>query len=534
MRRNSSLTARTETRSVVAASPTLTPVLNERFVLRWPHAVICGGFCLLFLYLSYIPLFHTETWRHAYFGRHILATATLPATDPALPLADGMPQVTTTWLSQVVMAVCEKYCGAEGLTYLLATSQITSLILLALTFHRLTRHLPMMVIAVSYVILMWWGQLGILRPQVLGVVCLSALLLLLTFTQRRQIPAWLWIAIPVLMMLWANLDGSFVFGAAILLSWCCGSAVDLVRRSHSLSALLNSRSLRKTIYLSELGLLATLINPLGIDLWSHAIQWDNNPLWLAAGGWRPLTLAGWTGCGFLGFWVAVLFLVRRISQPIRTATVFLLAIGTLAMMGNELLALQFAPIALFATLPYCKKFAKPRVVVMPKELRPVHFMYTLICGFCIWAAFALSPISNPLLGGKARANEQLHDSQTPLGASQHLKESPAESLIWAPYYWGDWLAWDATQTRQVAVNSQMHLLPEQVRKDYDRVYRGEAGWERVLDRYAAKVLVVDKQRQQQLVKQIDKKVKGWTVTFEDDAALILRRQANDGGEGKQT
>jgi hypothetical protein len=43
---------------VALASDRLTPVLNARYALRGRHALVCAGFAALFIYLSYIPLFH--------------------------------------------------------------------------------------------------------------------------------------------------------------------------------------------------------------------------------------------------------------------------------------------------------------------------------------------------------------------------------------------------------------------------------------------------------------------------------------------
>ena len=70
-------------------------VLSDRFALKAGHVAICFGFGVLFMYLNYIPLFHTEIWRHVALGNWMIENQTIPNSNPLVSLADGMDYVPT-------------------------------------------------------------------------------------------------------------------------------------------------------------------------------------------------------------------------------------------------------------------------------------------------------------------------------------------------------------------------------------------------------------------------------------------------------
>src|SRR5580765_7152570 len=72
--------------------------------LRFPRAI--AGFVALigalFWTYSYQRLHHTDLSRHLPYGRIICETGGIPATEPLMPLAQGVPLIDTAWLAQVV------------------------------------------------------------------------------------------------------------------------------------------------------------------------------------------------------------------------------------------------------------------------------------------------------------------------------------------------------------------------------------------------------------------------------------------------
>ena len=64
------------------------------------------GFALVisvaYWFFSILPIWHTDVWGHLSYGRFIWNAKSLPATEPLLPLSQGIPFVDTAWLSQLI------------------------------------------------------------------------------------------------------------------------------------------------------------------------------------------------------------------------------------------------------------------------------------------------------------------------------------------------------------------------------------------------------------------------------------------------
>ena len=50
------------------------------------------------------PLWPTDLWDHVNYGTWILENRSVAATEPLMPLAEGVPLVNTVWLAQVGLA----------------------------------------------------------------------------------------------------------------------------------------------------------------------------------------------------------------------------------------------------------------------------------------------------------------------------------------------------------------------------------------------------------------------------------------------
>ncbi|WP_131799874.1 hypothetical protein [Paraburkholderia ginsengiterrae] len=153
-----------------------------------------------------------DTYWHIATGQWILRTGAIPHADPFSYTVAGAPWVAHEWLSELVMALAWKAAGWNGIMMLFGAAT-------AITFgafaHYLTR---------------WLRQPAALVVFILGAACISGSLLarphllalpvlvlwsagLLRARDQSTAPS-LWL-LP-LMLVWANLHGSFVFGLALV------------------------------------------------------------------------------------------------------------------------------------------------------------------------------------------------------------------------------------------------------------------------------------------------------------------------------
>ena len=170
-----------------------------------------------------------DTYWHLATGRWILAHHGVPTTDPFSYTAVGRRWVTMEWLSQVVMALFYDALGWGGLRLLIGLAAVATALLLA---NRLRRTLPwhaaMIVMAFSFWVLL---RHVLERPHMLAlpILVLWTLKLLRAREQERMPSLWL---LP-LMVLWANLHASFLFGIVIACFFALEAFLAAKGRQHS-------------------------------------------------------------------------------------------------------------------------------------------------------------------------------------------------------------------------------------------------------------------------------------------------------------
>ena len=249
----------------------------------------------------------------------------------------------------------------------------------------------------------------------------------------------------------------------------------------------------------------------------------------------------WSGVAVIALVWLTMVALRYSNQRLAGAQMFCLSAGTFGVIFNQSLVLFFAPIAVMSLLPHLRSILR-RQGWLHNESKTefsdsdhpgasTHqshkFALSLICVLFVWIGFSLSPLSRPFLGGQGRSTEQLYDAETPLGVAAFLHKCDPEAFVWAPAYWGDWINWTQGPGVEVFANSNSRLLPQQVKFDYGLVFRGEASFERTLDRYQVDLLVADKARQTDLIKKAASGQSAWKMVYEDrQAAIFARRVAS--------
>ncbi len=175
-----------------------------------------------------------------------------------------------------------------------------------------------------------------------------------------------------------------------------------------------------------------------------------------------------------------------------------------------------------------------------KTPQPGHsFRYSLVALLLIWIAFSFSPLFQILLRGRSpRTPAQLYAPETPLKLARFMASPPADHPLarkdqWSDQVfhsqaWGDWLDRAGPAEFKPFVTTNIHLAPRQVWTDYLRVNEARSGWQRTLDRYRVKTIVVDKQEQSALFTAL-KGHANWQNVYEDDqGAIFVQRDAAAG------
>ncbi|HTN75063.1 MAG TPA: hypothetical protein VL096_07445 [Pirellulaceae bacterium] len=531
------------------AEPVLTPKLSAAWALRLSHVGIAAFFALFFLLFSYLPLRGTDLWGHTLFGEWILEHRALPTEDPYFKLAQGMEVVDSAWLSQVLFAWVEQQAGPNGLSILFASLSLATLLVLARAFYLQShRLLPMMVGAVV-VIIVGWSRATTLRPEAFGGLLFAVLIWLVTRSEQNssevQSPAQrtarlltLWLGLPVLFCLWANLHGSYICGLIFL--GCCliGRAIDVAWTSRSALAVVQDPAVQRWAFLSELALVATFINPYGIELLVYNLRFAQNANLATILEWQPLLILGVGGIEFFFSWIVLLFVWRHSKARISAAQLLVLAAFSLLSIKSMRMLGWYAPAFAWAIGPHVADIwarywpaapaPEPQPVGGPIVIPPGQsFRFTLVAALLVWIGFSLSPLGTLVLGGKPRTADRLFDeASTPLNATAYLVKQPPAGQTFHPQQWGDWFVMQVPKF-QPFVTSNIHLAPPQVWEDYLRIGNAQPGWQRVLDRYNISTLIVDKKSQPMLLQGMTQAT-NWKRVFDDKEASIYERHTNTG------
>ena len=193
-------------------------------------------------------------------GDEILAARALPAVDTWTFTVAGTPWVDQQWLAQVLLFLGHAAGGWELLAVLRAALVLAAVgLMLATALERGAGPRTAAILGLAGFAIALPALA--LRPQLFGIALFSLLVWLVAIRERR--PRALLVA-PVLVLLWANLHGSFVLGPAILgYAWLS----DLVAR----------RPWRLSLAVLTAALLATFVNPYGAGAWSYALTIGTNP-----------------------------------------------------------------------------------------------------------------------------------------------------------------------------------------------------------------------------------------------------------------
>jgi len=155
-----------------------------------------------------------DTFWHIRTGEWILSHHAVPWVDSFSYTFTGKPWLAHEWLSEVLLAVAYRGLGWDGIVVLCGAATALAFGMMAIHLSRWTDRLPaalLLFIGAACV-----GPSLLARPHILALPMLELWTagLLIARSQGRAPSLWL---LPV-MVIWANLHGSFVFGLGLALA----------------------------------------------------------------------------------------------------------------------------------------------------------------------------------------------------------------------------------------------------------------------------------------------------------------------------
>ena len=329
--------------------------------------------------------------------------------------------------------------------------------------------------------------------------------------------------------LWANMHGSFIVGLGLLGCFVVGRGVDLVRRTGKVEILFRDNKLRRLVLLTELGAVAALLNPYGLNLYSEVFSFGNNPNLQSIIEWQSLQIrmAQGQAAAIAGL---ILFLVYRISpRRVSTAEVLTLAVFGAAALWTSRMLVWWGPLAgCFAAIHAGAAWRKWQGGDASPEPAPLASLWTIVMMGIVFIFFELSHLGTATLALAAgkdieKVTDRVPVSRlTPVAATEYLKEHPPEGLVFCTYEWGDYLMWAGPRDMKVFVASHCHLVPEDVWDDYMGIVQMQGSWLAMLKRYGINTVVIDEEYREPMVMRLHEE-KDWKLLFRQDGQAIFQR-----------
>lgn len=480
------------------------------FVPHLNDIIFVVVFVLAISFGSQMLSIDSDLGRHLTLGNYILDHGVIPRRDLFSHTLPNAPRPPYEWLSQILFALANRLLGLDGVILLTALIIATTFTLTFLDANRRSQSpfiafvIPLLAAGASS--LHWLP-----RPHVITFLLLTIWIEKLEQVRRND-PVRLYI-FPLIMLLWANLHGGFIFGMLCWLAYMAGWLWKKWRGDAS------NRIGMALLTIGLTSLPATVITP---DLWRNweAVLGNRSafilsrtvetmPPNLMDPGVLPFT--------FLLGLTMILFLVNR--KNISASHIFLLAgLGSLSllMMRNiPLFVLACAPILselVSAALTPQKTWENVEWRFGAFVKQPRWMLIPLIVLLCAVGYFTNRSFS------EGRAAFQFNPQVFPVQAMNWLEDHPQMGNMFNEFNWGGYILYRSWPQQRVFLDSQSDFYGEPLMREYEQVITLGTGWEEILKKYAVKWIIMP--RESSLVKALSAQDQ-WEIAYQDATAVIL-------------
>jgi hypothetical protein len=505
------------------------------FYFQSGHVTAAALVALVFLFFSFVPLWHTDVWGHLNFGRWVAEHGRLPEREPfCARSAPDAPALHTYWLFQCGFyqlfraggalaggdAVRRLEGGAELLRTTLALVLALRCLVLLLAFRRVGAPFPLGCLLLTVMLATSVGHITVMRPQAVGELCFALVLLALS---RPVLSRPALIGLPLLLALWANTHGSYPAGLAVLGLFLAGRSVAVCWGAGALNPLRSLADVQVRRLLLAL-LLSTAavacLNPHGAAIFRDTVLLGRHPNVQFMDEWQPLdfskaeALAVIYVASLVALAAAQLFSARWLS-PGQALVLAAFAAGPLFHLRMMIWWFMVAAWLLAALWPGLREQLPQRL----QQLRTVpSFRKTLLAAALVLILLSLSPAVQWAATGRPMPRERVLFAGTPWKLADQLAspERPGElpalaaalqerypggrltGCLFASETLGDYLVWALAPGTDVFIYTHVHLFPYDVWRDCAAVKFAASNWREVLDRRRVNLLAFEPETYPQL------------------------------------
>ena len=190
--------------------------------------------------LSNRPLADADIGWHIRTGEQILATHSIPRTDPFSSTMQGQPWFAWEWLYDALLGILYTTAGLNGMVWLCALLVASIFVILLRLLLKNGTGLPLaivlMLLAEAAATIHLYA-----RPHIVSWFFSLFWFVALERWEQPTAPRWLPWFFPVSMVLWVNLHGGWIFGLALLATYALAAFLESLRTADPFARLRTSK-----------------------------------------------------------------------------------------------------------------------------------------------------------------------------------------------------------------------------------------------------------------------------------------------------
>lgn len=476
---------------------------------------------------------------HLNCGRIIVETGTVPRLDPLCFTSAKLDWINLNWLSQVLLFRLFEVFGFAG-PVALALMAAGGMVLATICNMQRREVRPLIALPLTLAAVLPALAYTTIRPRTLSFLFIAIELALLAPRRGEdpdRLPPLRVVLLALLLLVWNQLHGGFVYGYAILACDAAGAA--LARRVERGSAVA-PRALALAAVIA-LGLASFGLHPHGFAALEHALLYPSRIAefreWIAELTPTDFTgLLGRTVAAQLLLLVAGLALARR-RRLRELATILVFLHFTLLYTRMLLIAgLVLTPIAASLLEEVLEDLESAPAVGSPLAL--LNQLLTPLWRALLWLTVALGLIAAPLSAVLRRevvpagATGPLLTTPVPVEPIHALRRLGLEGPILNRYGDGGVYGWLLYPEKRLYIDGRgdLHARGETVR-DWLAITRMKEGWEATLKRRRVRLAILSPEKDRALISALSGL--GWSEAWRGESRLILTAPAEpraDGGD----
>ena len=435
-----------------------------------------------------------DFWWLMQVGRETIQNGSVPITDTISWSQFGQPIVYQPWLAGVIFY---SVYNIGGITFIFLLRALLIAITYAMIWFMLRKvSNPIVATILIFILGISTANNWAVRSQ-LFVYPLFALCLWILFQWQNGNKKYVWL-LPISILLWINLHGSFILLFAL-----------------AISALIFGNGDKKSLLITiVITFLVTFINPHTYNIWNFFIFMMNSPSdHLFAFEWSPPRNEGWQMNIFFAWLILFAPLAKFSSRQLtRLEWIWFLGFAWLALTGlRYVIWFHFILVIFSATLlsEFVKRFDEPQKTFPQLN---IAFGITML----IIPLMFLTGLREKWMGDSVPIYEM---TTTPLSATEWLIQHPETcSNLWADYAFGGYLSF-AFPSCKPWMDSRFNAYPPQQWEEYVQVTNAE-GWAEMFDDKNIQNLFLSQASQSKLIQAVSES-NVWCQKYRDEYAVIF-------------